>query len=342
MDAVTISQRLAFVEQQLNSYAGAKQIASAGSTFVCCPYHSERTPSFRIFHSSSSRAPGYGKCYGCGKKARWDDFAPKLGLQPFKAGPPKDEYAVDLIPARKPEREFEGGFLNEKQRAIKKIPKDKFWREIPTRLLRAIGAHTAEFRAVPAEGDPYWTSRRLYLPVYIHGELRGYIKARLRKHEKYASYINASGPWSRTHGLFPFDYALKLMKRIDSQTIVLVEGQRDALRLLAMGIPAMCILGTQSWSDNKCRLLELGGVKRVVLFMDGDCAGIEATEKIEPTLQSMFEVRVLKLWKMKGSPWLDFQHKDEPSKAAKKAGVTLWDPGNVPQRILEKLKSKFF
>ncbi|MCM3373373.1 hypothetical protein M3640_22185, partial [Bacillus velezensis] len=108
------------------------------------------------------------------------------------------------------------------------------------------------------------------------------------------------------------------------------------------GIPALCIFGTQSFSREKARHLSLGGVKRAILMMDGDCAGIKATEVIRPVLQQEVDVRVLTLWKVKGSPWLQFADHEEPSKAAKRAGVTLFDPGNCPEWILERVKTKYF
>jgi hypothetical protein len=104
----------------------------------------------------------------------------------------------------------------------------------------------------------------------------------------------------------------------------------------------MCILGTQSWSDNKAKLLELAGVETVVLLMDGDCAGIDATYMLKPKLIQMFKVKVIKLWKLTGSPYIQFKDEEYPSKAAKKADVTLWDPGNCPEWILKKVKRLYF
>jgi DNA primase len=337
MDYVETQSKLDFVRTQLQQYAGPKKEQS-GSVFVLCPFHSERTPSARVFVSETTKSPGFLKCYGCGGKGPWDKVAPLLGLKPFKREKPSEEFAnFNLLPTGEPTEDANEDFVNEPME-LTDLPKNKKWRDIKTNLLIDLGAKVCRIRS-----KEYGLLKpRLWLPVYISGELRGYIKARFRKHPDFPSYINAKGPWSKTHGLFPFDYSIKLMRELDSKTIVLVEGQRDALRLIAAGIPALCILGTQSWSDTKAKLLELAGVQRLILLFDGDCAGKEATALLKPRVESMFKVKVLKLWSMKGSPYIQFKHEEYPSKAAKKADVTLWDPGCMPEWIIRKIKRLYF
>lgn len=334
VDYVDSGNKQVFVETQLALYSG-KVTRGSGHTFVCCPFHAEDTPSGRIFHSSTTRVQGYFKCYGCKQEAVWDKVAPLLGLKPFTKTKPQEEFAnLALLDAK-----IEDDATKVEKIKHRPLPKGKQWRGIKTNMLRKLGATLCN---VYNETYDSWSVNTVYLPCLINKKLRGYIKARIEKHEDYPSYINASGKWSKTHGLFPYDYAIKVMQRLDSTTMLLVEGPRDALRLLQYGIPAMCILGTHSWTDNKSKLLELGGVDNVLLFMDGDCAGKQASKLLEPLLEPMFSVRVLKLWATKGSPYLEFAHKKYPSKAAKKAGVSLWDPGNCPVRILKRIKTQFF
>lgn len=342
-DAVERTKRLAFVRQQLSMYAGEKKTLANG-TMICCPFHADKTPSGRIFHGESTLNPGYFKCYGCPATATWDELAPMLHLEPIHSGPPKDEHSMELLLAKHKDAMFKDtGTLYRKDRLKSwAIPKNKTWRRIPTNLLIELGG-----KMCLKWNDTYqqWgATKHIYLPVTINGRKVGYFRARMKKDESgvHPSYLLAGGQWSKTHGLWPFDYCIALMNKLDSDTVVIVEGQRDALRLLLAGIPAMCIFGTQSWSLNKCKLLEIAGVDRVISMMDGDDAGISATEKIVPTLLKMFAVKTLKLWAIKGSPYLQFKHEDEPSKAAKLAGVKLWDPENCPEWIIDKIKRVYF
>lgn len=345
-DAVIKNLKLEFVKSQLGMYAGEKK-SVLGSTFVLCPFHSEKTPSFRIFHSETSLSPGFGKCYGCGHSGPWDDIADRLGLQPFKKGPPKEERANSLqILAKMHTASKNSNGYREDKFKFWKLPPNKLWRTIPTNLLIELGG-----KLCYKWSDEYqrWGSTKyIYMPVYINGVQRGFFRARLKKDEsdqKLASYYLAAADgsnWSKTHGLWPYDRAVNLMRELQSSTMVIVEGQRDALRLLMLGIPAMCIFGTQSWSSNKCKLLELAGVERVVTLMDGDPAGIEATQKIAPSLQSMFEAKIIKLWTIKGSPYLKVENADDPAAEIKKRKLKMWDPGNCPQWILDKIRRVYF
>lgn len=347
-DLLANQSKLEFVRQQLSQYAGEKR-ESSDRVMILCPYHSESTPSGSI-NVGVRYAPGYFSCFACGAKANWDKLAPRINLQPYKRGKPEEEHAVDLLMTRGLAA-LEAGASDKRYREDKfkfwKLPKGKLWRTIPTNLLIQLQGQVC-YRWF--EEYQNWGSEKfIHFPVVINGEKEGFFVARLKKDasgEK-PSYLLAakaenSDGWSRTHGLWPFDHSIELMRERKSSTIVLVEGQRDALRLLMNDIPAMCIFGTQSWSENKAKLLEIAGVERVVSLFDGDDAGIHATDYIVPQLRKLFEVRIIKLWKIKGSPYIQFKDKKEPSKAAKKAGITLWDPCSCPQWIINKINDLYF
>jgi len=224
------------------------------------------------------------------------------------------------------------------------LPRNKKWRTIPTNLLIKLGGKLCRRQYDWGLAD----EKMLYFPVMVNGEQEGYFLARLKKSEdpSVPSYLLAkksgSKGWSKSNGLWPFDYAVQMAEELRSKTMVLVEGQRDALRLILNGIPAVCIFGTQSWSDSKAKLLEAAGIDRVLLMFDGDGAGISATKRIKPLIEPWFKIQILKLWSMKCSPYLKFKDHKEPTKAAKKAGVILWDPMNCPQRILDDIKRDYF
>jgi 5S rRNA maturation endonuclease (ribonuclease M5) len=345
-DVIQRHRRLDFVKQQLSMFGGVKR-ESGTRMMILCPFHSENTPSGSI--SLTDRFPGYFRCFGCPAKVGWNELAPKLGLKPFYQGPPREESTMSLLMSKALERLTATDTVGYRQDRLKfgRLPPNKKWRTIPTNLLIELGG-----RMCVKWLDDYdcWSKTKyIYLPVMIKGKQRGYFRARLKKDESgkglpsyYLAPSAMGSNWSKDDGLWPYDHVLDMMEQMGTKTLVLVEGQRDALRLILAGIPAMCIFGTQSWSDVKARHLEMAGVERVVLMMDGDCAGISATDKLDPGLRKFFDTRIIKLWAVKGSPWLRFKDKAEPSKAAKKAGVTLFDPGNCPVWILDRLKSKYF
>jgi hypothetical protein len=215
--------------------------------------------------------------------------------------------------------------------------KRNMWRGYHIDFLRdQIGSKIVYSETLTESGDTYGRFY-IWLPVHVNRKLKGYIRAQTTKptNKKFPSYLNAPGSWSLTHGLFPFDPAIRLMKSLGLTTIILVEGPRDALRLIQAGIPAMSMLGTQSWSDQKTRLLEFAGVTRLVLFLDGDEAGKNATRflttgyrvktdtaaAIKP-LGDTFELKVLRLWNVEVPP-------GHPESSL--------DPGNVPDIYLNKL-----
>ena len=344
IDAVDMHRRRDFVLSQLSRYGGQKK-ETGNRMMILCPFHSEDTPSGSIW--IGDKYAGSYRCYGCKKKAKWDELAERIGLEPFKKGKPKEESSMDLLISKglamltKPEKYRQDEFK------FWKLPRNKKWRTIPTNLLIELGGKFS--RKWNEEYRSYDKTTFIYFPVMINGTKHGFFRARIKKDtsgKNLPSYLLAAAEggskWASTHGLWPFDYATALMRKMKSTTIVLVEGQRDALRLLLMGIPAVCIFGTQSWTDNKAKLLEVAGVERVVLLMDGDDAGIAATESIPPSLRNYFIVKIIRLWNIKGSPYLKYKDEPEPSKAAKRDGVALWDPGNAPESILNKIKAKYF
>jgi len=340
MDAVLRLSKVDFIKAQMATFGGEKK-DYGDRVMIKCPYHNDNTPSGSL--SLSTTYAGSFRCFACGAKAGWDDLATRLNLQPFKKGEPKEEYAVNLMTKAAEFFEDKKSYQEGKFK-FWDLPSNKRWRSIPTNLLIELGG-----KLCVKWSDDYqsWgTTKFIYLPVNVNDEQVGFFRARLKKHDDYPSYLLAAsagaGKWSRTQGLWPFDHSLQMMQELGSKTIVLVEGQRDCLRLITLGIPAMCIFGTQSWSDSKAKLLELAGVRRVVLLMDGDEAGIKATDKIEASCSGMFKVAILKLWDMPGAPYRRFLDHENPTKAAKEAGVELWDPMNCPLHVLERLQHKFF
>lgn len=308
-----MSNRYEHVLNQLANLPNKKVVGD--STFILCPFHSERTPSGRIYHSPLSKSPGNFKCYGCGKSAHWNEVATALNLQKFGWSKPIERTPHDLTPRTEEDVQH--------TQVLEPLPTGKMWRGFKTSFLTRIGC-SLTYRY----STPY-----LYMPVIVGEHTRGYVLGRLQKVKGLISYINAPGGWSKDYGLFPFHYVAGLQP----ETVVLVEGPRDAMRLLAEGIPALAILGTQSWSDRKTRTLELLGCRRVILCLDGDPAGIEGAAKIAEYCKSMFDTSIFSL-AGKGSPYWPYRKEDDPKKAADRDGVQLWDAFTMPDEKIEELR----
>lgn len=316
------SDKLQHVISQLARLPNTKKLSD--STFILCPFHAERTPSFRVWHSPTTRLPGYGKCYGCGTGKTWDSFAELIGCTPFEDKLTQKYAAAPQVLTLDAEEKKE-------KLVFRPLPKGKTWRGISTDLLRKVKAKFAK--------DVYGRTF-VYLPVLVNKELKGYMKASLRKVAGKPSFINSPGTWSKEYGYFPFDYSIKLAKK--SKTVVLVEGQRDALRLLSYGIPALSILGTNSWSDYKVKLLELSGIEHVVLFMDGDAPGRTASRKAKELFQGKLKVSEVKLWAFADSPYKQYLKDKNRKENLDYWKSQFWDPFNCPKWIIDEIHRRYF
>src|SRR5271165_5273473 len=120
MNAVFSLNKLEFIKQQLASYGGERK-EYGDRLMIRCPYHSDNTPSGSL--SLSPTFAGSFKCFACGAKAGWDDLAPRLNLQPFKRGEPKEEYASNLMTVGLQHIEQH---LEQQQQQEKRYREDKF------------------------------------------------------------------------------------------------------------------------------------------------------------------------------------------------------------------------
>ncbi len=308
----------------------------SGNIYIRCPYHSEKTPSFGINVDPASRkAPiGWGYCFGCGASKNWNQIAETLGLKKAK-GMKKDgtfdqEYVAPM------QKELRGQLLDgdvgltleDMEREWDcvlsyKIEKNQDWRGSTGKLLGRIGCY------VSVDGHD---NKCLLMPVIVDGVIVGAQKAlwEKAKNKKVSSYLNYSGPWIKTQGLFPYDYAEKVIEKKGLNYVVLVEGARDALRLLALGVPALAILGTKNWSKQKRELVANLPIDTVVLMMDADEPGVAAREDIRADFNNVLTVVRIKLDSLQ-------------RKAEKKAGEKFkesWDPGNIPDKDLVRILKK--
>lgn len=245
----------------------------------------ERTPSLFIFLQT-----GTWYCQGCKEQGPWNSLAPRLGLKPLKA----------LEDEPKPIIMNEEALLGETEEADPREspwPNDLDWRRIPAKFLIKVGG----LLYINNRGESF-----LRLPSYVYEERVGHIDCLLEKPKpRYTktgrqlkappSYENSPGVWAK-QTLFPYDYVTDLIERKGLRCVVLVEGPRDALRLLSFGIPALSCLGAQ-WDKGKRELLAELPIDTVVLAFDNDKAGKLNHERVTEDLGSSYKLVHLKFVK---------------------------------------------
>lgn len=320
------------IKQELSKVKNKKE--QGDSIYICCPFHREKTPSFGInLNPNHKRVPlGFGHCFGCGTKKNWNQIAKALGLKELSNmksdGTFKQEYVAPLSDKVKKEL-----FENENGLSLQDIEKEwgcvlsypiektETWRDINGNLLRKIGCWVSV--------DEY-DNKCLLMPVTIDGTIVGAQKALWEKSvkKKIPSYLNYTGEWIKEEGLFPYDYVEKLIRKTNRKYVVLVEGARDALRLLEKGYPALAILGTNNWSRKKLDLINLLNIDFVVIMMDADDPGVAARREIKELIKNKIETKVVKLDKIQYNIQGKFEKKD------------AWDPGNIPEKYLNKILKK--
>ncbi len=276
------------VERALEKLPARYGLIRKGPYFLIrCPDHKdgrEKHQSFRINATSDTRHPvGSGHCFTCGAHYRtW-----KLLFERLNGGPPTtDNSDVEDAILYDPTKGMEKALLEDEDDIHEAEPDlknakpwdDRSWRGIPARTMRAVGAQLV--------WSPLFGTRA-FLPVYVKGKLRGGIFANLKKKGK-LNYFNTNGRWAESY-LFLIDYVAKKFSK--HGIIVLVEGPRDALRLIALGIPAVALLGTgHAQNEKKFNLLSNLDIDTVILAFDGDEAGRTAAKKANALLKDEYKV----------------------------------------------------
>lgn len=168
----------------------------------------------------------------------------------------------------------------------RKWPHYQEWRGFSGKFIESMDGQELTY-----EGKGGNVYRHLLLPVWIDGELVGGIRCQLKARKGKPSYLNTAGEWSSAQGLFPYDHVVKMGKNY----VVLVEGPRDALRLIRDGVPAMCVLGAGMMSREKALLVAEMGLDCVFLLGDGDDAGRVFNESAYDCLSELVPTKALNL-----------------------------------------------
>jgi hypothetical protein len=304
--------------------ATGKTMIKSGRMYVCCPFHHEKTPSCMVtIRADSKYQMGTFKCMGCGESGGWNKLAEAMNLQPlgqdaavFKQ---VQRYDADFYRRKVLDERFNtfSGLLEEMGlRKPNDIPEDMVWRTIPAKLLRKVRA----CRVTGVDRRPY-----LFLPTYVNEELVGGVRAVMEDtgDKTIVKYKNSDGEWSKQKGLYPYDTTSELLDKFEKKHgfrgLVIVEGARDALCWLCEGMPALGLLGTQSWTEVKRDYVLDLDPDFVLVCLDGDTAGRKSEEKVWADLKGLVPTRKMNLTRFNSECGFDV------------------DPGNAPEWVIKEV-----
>lgn len=286
--------------------------------------HADRTPSMGVKRTGEGNVPV--KCLTCGFKCSWNGRSGRAGLvellgvspmegKRLRVGDPEYQAEDELNAMAQEMVSLEN--LESASLVSVKLPRfiepwsgdysrtdsNGFTLKLREKVLKRVPTYRWYDTGKDGTQDPV---ERILWPISVDGIIYGYTGRRLDD-DKFLRY-NSSEHMPAPRLLFPYDYYPKL------DTVVLVEGPIDALRLINAGVPAMAILGTGTWSKAKRDLLVKKGVRNVLLCFDGDKAGRAVTALVSRKLSKLFNVSYV----------------DLPD------GI---DPGNMKSKTLKRIKS---
>jgi DNA primase len=267
--------KVTFIRQQLAKLA-VVDFSDNSEAKIICPYHDDSNPSLGIslINRPGKVSVGGFNCWVCGKRnggegyGGWNKLAEKLGLEQWEQkkyeNEPENEFATLLQDIREIEKQQA---LVNYQKPPTEGPWEGSWRGLSGEFLRSVGC------------EAYWDRRaeeyRLWFPLQdLSQKLVGHIAARGENsdiEDKY-KYLNSEGFPALKHW-----YGLNFEK--SPRWVVPVEGPYDMLRFRAHGIPAIAVLGLGQLTDIKILQVLSKGCTRVLLCLDGDKAGRDATPK---------------------------------------------------------------
>ena len=330
--AVEQRDNLDIIIEQLAKYGGHQKDAS-GTRMVRCPFHDEQEPSCGIYLDTNGQIPlGFFNCLGCGEKGPWNVLAEKADLEKISEWNSKPTEARDTIT-----KDDEESLLGDSGMSLNALfkrmacpeaqdwPIQMDWRGFPGKLIHAVGGKVIY--------DKYRDSIAVLFPIKMAGRVRGGVKAIYQKfNKKDLSYIAMPGPWAKKYGLFPFPYVKKLIAARGYRFVVLVEGPRDALRLLWNGIPALAVLGANNVSDLKATFILSLGVDIVYVIPDGDSGGDKLWANLKACLSGKVELKKFKLPDEKVNEL-------QPDGTTK---ISKMDPGNAPRKVIWRIAKHLY
>ena len=309
MDRDAPEQRVSYAPLTAAEVPAITQVAQASLRNVIvgshdirctCPIHGgDPTATTLRINTAVGASVGIGvwKCYSCGRGGHWNKLALHLGVDPL---------VVDTDPEYVDLPVFQEASEYQQPARLLDWPAEAVWERtnkidgtittIPSKVFRLFGAKLWYTRgrvekAFADKGKQYYVGDyidevRAWLPIENWpGQAEAHVAALLSwQYPKAKKYLNSPGPWPRRYLAFHVA-AQQLRTLVGADTLVLVEGPADAMRLMGLGIPAVSLLGVGSWTDTKAGLVA-SCWPRALVCLDADAAGRGGQARVLASLEA--------------------------------------------------------
>ena len=283
------------IRSLLDTFGIDYRVKKEGSFFyVRCPFHNSTSKSLWI-HRGGRKI----KCHRCNHESDFNDYAVKVGLPKLKSDGPGIDGRSYI------KRRFQSmdnvNFADVEEFTIPRntSPWKGPWRGLPESFMTRIGARRMRDRR---------GGRRAMFIITHENEMVGYTARTVEK--------DGDPKWLTSKDL-PTDTMWFMLDRISKgPVLVITEGPFDALRLLRYGIPAVAVMGAETWSAAKTdSLLMRSGLRHIIVAGDGDHGGEALWDAAKSELEGQIDL-------------IEF------AAPAKK------DPGDAPISWVKKLRAK--
>ena len=267
-------------------------ISQFTSCTIKCPFHDDRHPSLYL-NFDNDYWICYSQPYDCGSGNIAKLVAQLRGISLIEAEKLainrvfNNKGIVDILP------DFDINF-GEKKMPIDKniVVPDVYIEESEINYNDKVVPHWVLDRGFTKQTMKKWrcgmdmNSGALVIPVLDHNQnIAGYI--RRNKEGVKPKYLYTKG-MPRSYILFGLGNLFAAKEKSDKNYLLITEGSLDTIWLEQHGYPAVAILGSKLSNAQRDILATIGNFSEIILCLDSDKAGQEATKQVKQELGKLF------------------------------------------------------
>jgi len=271
-----------------------KNVRDCGDNFMAsCPFEflhtdgKDSNPSFGIHKES-----GLWHCFACGEKGGLTNLVSRvLDKPPLVAAEIINGYfsqKVDIEKLARKIKSFEEALNTENIKTTNLLPQG-YTKNLPKNVINFF-QNRGISKGVLEEFEVGFCSEGVYkdmiiFPVFVNNFLTGFVARVVGENVVGKKYLLPKGFRKALYNLSPIEGC-----------VYLVEGPLDVLKLYTLGLRNACALFGSSIDYFQVRLLIKHGVREVVVMLDGDVVGRNATKKVVELIKPFFsKVSILNL-----------------------------------------------